>query len=187
LVKPGLVAQAEQAVNKQETSTDREIPSTAKKSPASGRRTISITEGLKTKPVAEMVNGEEIIKGETHFTAEDLQKVWLEFASKLQKDGRLTLHTALGKRNPVLNADYSIHLSLDNGAVEKDIAAIKAELLTYIRRKLNNGKITLSTSLDKDPNKGKVPYTPKEKFEHMTVKNPALGKLKKQMDLEIDF
>jgi len=80
-----------------------------------------------------------------------------------------------------------VHFSLDNGAVEKDIAAIRVELLTYIRRRLNNGKITLVTSINRDPGKGKVPYTPREKFEYLSTKNPALGKLKKQMDLEIDF
>jgi len=188
LVKPANVAEPEVTVKKQESVKEPEIPAPAVKTPATGRRTISITDGLKVKPVVtEMMNGEEAIRGESHFTAEDLQKAWLEFASKLQADGRLTLHTALSKRNPVVNEDYSVHFSLDNGAVEKDIAAIRAELLTYIRRKLNNGKITLATTIDRDPNKAKIPYTPKEKFEHMAAKNPALGKLKKQMDLEIDF
>ena len=64
---------------------------------------------------------------------------------------------------------------------------IKQELLTYIRKRLNNGKIALTTTIDRDLSKAKTPYTPKEKFEHMAVKNPDLLQLKKQMDLAIDF
>lgn len=152
------------------------------------RRTISIADGLKPKAaVVDSASSPEATMGERDFSADELYLAWNDFAATLQSDGRFTLHTALTKRKPELNSNYSVHFSLDNGAVEKDVNEIKQELLTYIRKRLNNGKITLVTTIDRDLSKGKTPYTPKEKFEHMAVKNPALLQLKKQMDLEIDF
>jgi len=152
------------------------------------RRTISITEGLKTKAAEPEPSGiEESIRGESAFMAADLEKAWMEFAATLQADGRLTLHTALTKRKPELQENSGVHFSLDNGAVEKDVNSLKVELLSYLRKKLNNGKIFLTTSVEKDPSKGKTPYTPREKFEYLKTKNPALQVLEKRMDLVIDF
>ena len=185
-VKPAVVAESDP--EKQYPLKEPEAQAAAGKTTAGGRRTISISEGLKPKSSAsELAESEEQIKGENKFGAAELEKAWLEYAATLQADGRLTLHTALSKRKPVLKDDYAVHFSLDNGAVELDIAAIRVELLTYLRRKLNNGKITLLTTIDRDPNKSKIPYTPKEKFDHLASKNPALERLKKQMDLQIDF
>ena len=168
-----------------------EIPPAAPSTPKAGsasRRTISIAEGLKPKAaIVDASSTHDVAIGERDFSPEDLHSAWNDFATTLQSDGRFTLHTALTKRKPELNGDFNVHFSLDNGAVEKDVNAIKQELLTYIRKRLNNGKIALTTTIDRDPSKGKTPYTPKEKFEHMAVKNPALLLLKKQMDLEIDF
>ncbi|MCX6275230.1 MAG: DNA polymerase III subunit gamma/tau [Bacteroidetes bacterium] len=158
----------------------------APKTGSSSRRTISITDGLKQKSaVADPAGAPESTMGEREFSAGELHLAWNDFAGTLQADGRFTLHTALTKRKPELNDNYNVHFSLDNGAVEKDVNEIKQELLTYIRKRLNNGKIALTTTIDRDLSKGKTPYTPKEKFEHMAVKNPALLHLKKQMDLEI--
>lgn len=158
------------------------------KAGSASRRTISIADGLKPKAaVVDSASTPEATMGENAFSAEELHLAWNDFAVTLQADGRFTLHTALTKRKPALNNNFNVHFSLDNGAVEKDVNAIKQELLTYIRKRLNNGKITLTTTIDRDLSKGKTPYTPKEKFEHMAVKNPALLQLKKQMDLEIDF
>ncbi len=162
--------------------------SAAPKAGSASRRTISIADGLKPKAaVVDSASTPEATMGENAFSAEELHLAWNDFAVTLQADGRFTLHTALTKRKPALNNNFNVHFSLDNGAVEKDVNAIKQELLTYIRKRLNNGKITLTTTIDRDLSKGKTPYTPKEKFEHMAVKNPALLQLKKQMDLEIDF
>ena len=160
----------------------------AGKSTSVSRRTISISEGLKPRTtVSSSPAGEEIIKAETEFTGDEMEKAWNEFAATLQTDGRLTLHTALTQRKPELQADYTIHFFLDNGAVEKEVISMKTELLTFLRKKLNNGKITLTTAIDRVQAEGKTPYTPKEKFEHLAAKNPVLNQLKKRMDLELDF
>ncbi len=186
-VKPSIVSEPQPVVVKQNLSKDQDISAPGIKS-SGVRRTISISEGLKPRSAAiEQADGEEEIKGENLFEIADLEKAWMEFAMALQADGRLTLHTALSKRNPTLNEDFSVHFSLDNGAVEKDVASIRIELLTHLRRRLNNGKITLVTSIDRDPNKPRIPYTPREKFDYLEAKNPALGSLKKKLDLQIDF
>lgn len=167
-----------------------EVPNTQvpPSKPSGFRKTISITEGLKPKAdrVEEKPEG-ETISDEEKFSQEKMVQAWSDFAAQLQADGRLTLHTALMKRAPEMREEYTVHFSLDNGAVEKDVNAIKAELLAFLRKRLNNGKISLVTSIDRDQAKGKIPYTPREKFEHMASRNPALYELKKQLDLEIDF
>ncbi len=185
-----------QAVNEPEPAPlkkenpDKNFPAvnTVSKTGRASGRTISIADGLKAKAVsADTPIDDEMISGERDFTKEEFEQAWIEFAATLQIDGRLTMHTALTKRKPELKENYAAHFSLDNGAVERDVNAVKQELLTFIRKKLSNGKITLTTTIDRDNTKGKTPYTPREKFEHLALKNPVLLQLKKQMDLEIDF
>ncbi|MEO8087746.1 MAG: DNA polymerase III subunit gamma/tau, partial [Bacteroidota bacterium] len=184
-----VTAEPEPPKLKKESPVQAPVASPAQaKTTATSRRTISISEGLKTKaPLNESAVGEGIVALEKDFSASDLEKAWMDFAATVQTDGRLTLHTALTKRKPELKENYAVHFSLDNGAMEKDVSLIKIELLTFIRKQLNNGKISLTTVIDRVQPKGKTPYTPKEKFEHLAAKNPALNRLKKQMDLEIDF
>ncbi len=155
------------------------------------RKTISITGNLNSK---NSVKGEIKKSEETPevpviniFGQVELENSWNEYSDRLQQEGRLSLHAALVKRKPELKENFQVLFVLDNTSLEKDVNDIKMELITFLRKKLNNNQVQLSTVIDKSGiDTMKVPYTPKEKFDHMATKNPMLNELRKQLDLEID-
>ena len=55
----------------------------------------------------------------------------------------MALHTALLKRLPILNENYSITFVVDSAAVEKDLNENKTSLLSFLRKNLSNNKINL--------------------------------------------
>ncbi len=155
------------------------------------RKTISITENLNSKNSIKS----EIKKAEDTpeppviniFSQVELENSWSEYSDRLQQEGRLSLHAALIKRKPELKENFQVLFVLDNTSLEKDVNDIRMELTSFLRKTLNNNQVQLSTVIDKSGiDTGKVPYTPKEKFDHMATKNPVLNELRKQLDLEIE-
>jgi len=155
------------------------------------RKTISITANLNSKaPVQEPQRAAEAAPPVLaySFTQAELETAWLEFSNRFQLEGRLSLFTVLTKRKPELKENVQVLFGIDNSAVEKDINEIKTELMAFLRKKLNNSHVQLITAIDKNAAAGeKIPYTSREKYEHMAAKNPALNELRKQLDLEIDY
>jgi len=129
------------------------------------------------KPLSEKISNK--------FTEEQLQLEWLVFVSTL-KGNNPNLHTTLTNNKPTLKEDYKVGFVLDNKVQEDEILRMRGELLGHLRRKLKNDFILLETEINKDIKKMK-PYTPTEKFKKLAEKNPAIKKLKDQLDLEIDF
>ena len=167
------------------------IPPKEKSSPEPGRKsTISITENLSKKSFTKSEVKEMVVLPATtnSFSQLELETAWNEYAGKIEQQGRLTLHTTLTKRKPEMKDGFQVLFMTENPAVEKDVNDIKMELMAFLRKKLNNYSIQLSTWIDKNPaDTNRVPYTPKEKYERMAEKNPALNELRKQLDLEIDY
>ena len=129
------------------------------------------------KPVSEKISNE--------FTDDQLQVEWLVFVSTL-KGINPNLHITLTNNKPVLMGDFNVGFVIDNKVQEDEIRRIRGELLGHLRRKLKNDFIQLETEINSDIKKMK-PYTPSEKFKKLAEKNPAIRKLKDQLDLEIDF
>jgi DNA polymerase III subunit gamma/tau len=174
----------------QEKLPEASKPQATNPKPSTGRPGISITENLKPQEKkTEVENAEEILDKSVskEFSQRELEIVWDEFAAQLQKQGRYSLHAALVKRKPQLQANFAIQFLLDNAAVEKDVADIKMELMAFLRQALKNNLVMLTTVIDKSSPAAKTPYTPKEKFERLLEKNPALKDLKNQFDLDIEY
>jgi DNA polymerase III subunit gamma/tau len=121
-----------------------------------------------------------------NFTLEQLETVWKTFAKKVNEDGKMQLFATLTAQPLVLKEDFTIELTISNKSQEELIDNEKTILLTYLRKELKNGAISLVTILNKDLKPAR-PYTPQDKFKHMADKNPNINKLKQEFDLEIDF
>jgi len=119
------------------------------------------------------------------FSQELLNLHWDEYAETLKLDFP-HLYSMLKKHRPVLMEEFRIDFSIDNRLLEEELNEKKGELLGYLKKELNNYKITLQTRIS-EADKNFKPYTDKEKFEKMAEKNPALRKLKDELDLEIEF
>jgi DNA polymerase III subunit gamma/tau len=124
-------------------------------------------------------------KPQTLFTADQFEKAWLKFAEHY-KSTNPDYYSTLTSHLPVLKEENIIELTIENKVQEKEISDRKLDILTFIRKELNNYSIQLQTLINKNPETAK-PFTPQEKFKKMAEKNPAIKKLKNEFDLEIDF
>ncbi|MEI7983627.1 MAG: hypothetical protein WCI71_18410, partial [Bacteroidota bacterium] len=119
------------------------------------------------------------------FTQTDLSLIWDEYAEKLKSDSP-HLYSTLRKFRPMLLPEWQIEFTLDNKILEDELNLKKGELMEFLRTKLNNCKIQLFTKVAENQKELK-PYTDKEKFGKMAEKNPALRKLREELDLEIEY
>jgi len=124
-------------------------------------------------------------KPSSEFTKEQFEKTWNNLAQQFRKESP-DFYITLTTRIPELKDDFWIELTIDNVVQEKEITDRKLDILTYLRKELNNYKIQLRTVINKNPDKVKA-FNPREKFRKMAEKNPAIKKLKDKFDLEIDF
>jgi DNA polymerase-3 subunit gamma/tau len=170
---------------KQKTTTPEtaQTPVTAAK-PASRSRTISIRKSQEEKKEDDPTEEDLSNRPADGFTAEDFTAVWGRYAEKHKNDK--LFYVALTKNKPLLKDNFVIEHKVDNKVQETDMANRKQDLLSFIRNKLNNWQVQLNVVVSKTPSVDK-PYTSRDKYESMLKKNPALGKLKSQLNLDIDF
>ena len=167
-------------------------PVIAKEKPvytSTGKKSISISGKNKgeAEKKTEIVSEELLLNDSKPFELKALENCWLKYAELLLKEGRMALHTAMLKRMPVLNEDYSITFVVDSAAVEKDLNENKTSLLSFLRKNLSNNKINLTVEVNINSINTDNPYTPSEKFKKLAEKNPLINDLKKKFDLEIEY
>jgi DNA polymerase-3 subunit gamma/tau len=76
---------------------------------------------------------------------------------------------------------------LDNTIQQEEFQEdIRQDLLFYLKEKLNNELITLTSSVKIEAGKKARLYTAQEKFDYLLKKNPDLGKLKQEFNLDLD-
>lgn len=147
---------------------------------------ISIKTPVKSEvKITDSHNGEDANRLATPFTGEELITHWKAFAAGLKIDFP-HLATTLSSRDPLLRDEWVIDFDVDNRILEEELNQKRSDLLEYLRQMLGNHQITLHTRIQENPVERK-PYTDKEKFEQMAAKNPALNKLKEQLDLDIEY
>jgi len=118
------------------------------------------------------------------FTEDQLLSSWGKFAESHKQNPQF--YAALTKNKPTLKDNFLIEHFVDNKVQENDMSEKKQDLLSFIRNDLNNFKTQLNVVVSKKQANDK-PYTSQDKYKSMLAKNPALGKLKSQLNLEIDF
>jgi DNA polymerase-3 subunit gamma/tau len=121
-------------------------------------------------------------KADEPFTEESLRRVWKEYAE--QRKSQVAEYHLLSQSFTLAN--NLITLTLTNPVEETFLVAIKADLLGYLREKLNNNAIQLEGVLEHTEVKRKA-YTNKEKFEFLAEKNPYLKQLHEKFGLDPDF
>lgn len=130
---------------------------------------------------------EEVLPEQSEaFTQGDLERVWTEMAVNV---ARLlpNLYATLTCRNPILNEDNSIVITVENKIQEGEIFNNRPELIRYLREKLRNTSISIVTLISDKPVEDRKPYTDTEKFEAMERNVPDIRKLKDQLNLDIEM
>ncbi len=125
-------------------------------------------------------------KKSENFTESKMREVWMLFAEKINKEGKMNLFITLTSSDPTLEEETLINLKISNDAQEKILDENKIELMDHLRTSLNNDFISLKTELSEDI-KSDIPYTPKDKFIKMTEENPHLNTLQQKLGLDPDY
>ena len=148
------------------------------KSEVSTSSTSTATPSLLKESGLEDVLGENI--------GNNLQQLWNLFAANLFKAGKMSLNSAMTKRNPSWTDEQTISFTVDNASLEKDFNAMKQDLLTHLRRSLRNDAVSLVIEVAKEEDKTGKPYSAADKFKWLAARNPKLNDMKKLFDLDVD-
>lgn len=130
-----------------------------------------IEEDLSKKPIQE-------------FTQEEFSRKWFEYKKKMETEGKLSL-ASIFEETPLINGNL-IELTMENKALDEEFNANRTEVLDFLRKKLNNYNINITTTINKDTQTKKA-YTPQEKFMKMSEKNPHLIDLAKLLDADVGY
>ncbi len=125
-------------------------------------------------------------KVEYKFDLNELVTTWNSYAALKKEDGKINLATALTGKKPILKDNYHIEFEVSNKAIEEALNEDKANFLEYLRRTLNNYSIKLQLNLVAIDESKKL-YSATDKYKHLANKNPAIDKLRKAFDLDIEF
>ncbi len=120
------------------------------------------------------------------FSQEKLETVWNAFAEDLKSKGRKMDAATFTMNKPVKVSDEMVTFTVVNAMQSERISLDKTELMTFLRKGLNNYVFNLDIIVSKDEGTQKF-YTSADKFKRLAEINPAINKLKSQFDLDIEY
>ena len=128
-----------------------------------------------------VINEEDLPKED--FTEKQLIDCWKAFINMLLDEGKHNLASILSIDTPKVNGT-NIHLEFPNSTNKVELERQQYDLLSFIRKSLNNFDINLSITVNEEKEK-QYAYTAKEKYNKLKKKNPHIESLKKTFDLDI--
>lgn len=123
--------------------------------------------------------------GNEPFTFEELKKHWQAFASQKEAEGKNFEHMVL-QQEIYLKDTTTIVIKFTNPVKIDILDKFRADLITYLKTKLNNGKISLEIEMIEEEAKRKM-YTNSDKFNYLAEKNPIVKQLRDRLGLDPDF
>ena len=118
-------------------------------------------------------------------TYDNLYELWGEFAKKRKVERDSATEELIFSRDFKLEGQ-TIRIALDNELQKEAMAAIRNELIQFLRERLEAPALSLDYPVNQQESK-KVAYTDKEKFAAMAEKNPHLLELQQLLGLDIEF
>lgn len=120
------------------------------------------------------------------FTETELLKFWKELMVFVKEQGKFNLGIILGCHPVKLLANYLVEFPLSNKAQQEMIAEEKYMILEFLRNKLENDNVEITTKIIEGENNN-IPYTNKDKFKKMLQENPHLEGLRIKLGLDPDY
>ncbi|GAB4314038.1 MAG: DNA polymerase III subunit gamma/tau [Bacteroidales bacterium] len=177
------------SVEQKSEQTDRE--STPSKPAASGkRRRLPGSVSLRNQPENDVIKEDNTEKPISDLPAEpvtedQLLEVWNEVIGQFEKQP--DLHIVLKSRPPRFIPPTTIELWVDNKLQLTELESRKLSVMEPLREKLSNHQLQMDVKVIPQEERTAKPFSPKEKFEKMAERNPALKDFKNQLNLDIDF
>ena len=117
------------------------------------------------------------------FTLEQMITHWNAYTEIVKGQGKYNFLSHLTMNEPKLK-DGMIHLEFPNQTIKIEVERDKFELLTYMRKELQNYNIDLVIDVNELQVK-RYAYTDKEKYDKLVEKNPNLEALRNAFELDI--
>jgi len=143
---------------------------------------ISITEELKAMQTAETKVVADKKKSEDWSTQELLLQ-WKVFSEKLKGVQKINLHNIFDRYLPQKN-ENNILIQVVSLSEKAELEEIKVELLSFVKRSLENDFIKVIIEVSKNETKNML-HTKEEKYAHVFSKNENIKSLKDKLDLTI--
>ncbi len=163
-----------------------EFKNTAKVSPLKKKiKTSGISLNRRPKTVEDKPEEkEELLKGTSSFTQEQVEAAWAAFTAQIKNKPRL--YHNLQNRIPTITADNNLNLNVPTEQFQQYIENIKTGILSILRKELNNGSVDLIISVVEDtaPKDETRLYTDKDRYEYLSKKNSNVDKLKQSFNLD---
>ncbi len=86
---------------------------------------------------------------------------------------------------PVLQENYFIEVPVDNPIQEKEILTERNDLVSFLSKRLKNGKIHIYVRIN-EQGENKKSFSPQERFKSMLERNPNIEHLRSELGFEID-
>ena len=122
---------------------------------------------------------------EESFTEESLLTIWDKLKDRY-KESSVTLFTAMNTHKPKIDGANLIEVTVENVIQKESIFEQKPEILSFLRKNLNNYAINMEVKVTDTPKVYKA-YLPAEKFQKMVEKNPDVEQLKNDLDLDLIY
>ena len=119
------------------------------------------------------------------FDFEQLTAAWQQFTAMRAQNGNSMTEQTILNRDLTL-VDSTIEILLDNDLQEETLANLKADLMAFLRQKLQNYELQITHRVAPSEVK-RVPYTAQEKFEALAAKNPSLLALQRVLGLDYNY
>jgi DNA polymerase III subunit gamma/tau len=147
---------------------------------------ISINRSFKEdKEIVEEAKSHLIVR-DMDFSEIKLLEQWKGLIFFIKEKGKSNLGITLGVHEPRLKKGYLIEFPLSNAAQAEMILEEKYMILEYLRNKLENDKIEITTKIV-EGERSNIPYTNKDKFKKMLDENPQLEILRIKLGLDPDY
>ncbi|HET8829889.1 MAG TPA: DNA polymerase III subunit gamma/tau, partial [Pelobium sp.] len=108
-----------------------------------------------------------------------------EYSGLMKAQHKMNLVSIMDSYTPILKDGFRIELEIESKLQENGLSSEKVDLLNYLRTKLLNFQISLDAVIT-EIKQGKKLYTSKDKYQHMSEKNPALDDFRRVFNLDLN-
>ena len=132
-----------------------------------------------TQPVSPSLSADSV----TPLAYEKVMVHWQVYAQRCKEAKKISAYNLL--QNPFQIVDNTIQVSFSHTVEGHILSEIKEELVNYLRQQLQHPALEVIGILTSDGEPTSIkPYTAQERFLHLLSKNPILGLMKEQFQLE---
>lgn len=148
--------------------------------------TLSLTDDGTPEEVEKEEEKVEEINETLEFNQEELNNALSEYIEIRKQQEASDMELLILNKSFELLENFQIKLVLSNSLELNILERAEQELVQFLRKQLQNGKIKLLPEIKEQEAKDKL-YTDRDKFQFMVEKNPELQKLKDRLGLDFEF